>query len=434
MLGIYIEWRGQGVLRTHIVGSRHSAHRWSEEFCFLVLHINLLWYTLQSGTSEKYDTSLMDLYACPLCQVYMETASGLQRHLLAHVRNQCKVCLQLFPTKKNLSAHMRGTHNTCIPDTVYICRFCQRRFSKTTALYLHLKCHTKGEEQVCLKCDFLTATMTSYNQHMHAHALHAQFTCNKCTHTFDRRQQYNAHLKCHQKWDCSMCENKHSHRRDFEQHCRKAHGLKLVDNRTFSCLYCPTSAETFASRYRLRLHLAEKHTEARPYVCRHCKLSFLDKKKLLKHQATETHLFKSGILVRPDESGAPKWLSCEQCGLTFARKEHLDRHSKVHNETKPFQCSMCSFSCKEKANLKNHEKRHTSEREFVCSICGSSFQTKKTLEDHNIYVHSDVRNHLCDTCPAAFKSKKDLLRHRRSVHANMKPHVCKVCNSGMDAV
>ena len=38
--------------------------------------------------------------------------------------------------------------------------------------------------------------------------------------TFDRQHQFQSHMRCHQKWDCSMCSKKHSHRRAFEQHCK----------------------------------------------------------------------------------------------------------------------------------------------------------------------------------------------------------------------
>ena len=38
--------------------------------------------------------------------------------------------------------------------------------------------------------------------------------------TFGRRSQFQFHLRCHQKWDCTICDKKHSHRRAFEQHCK----------------------------------------------------------------------------------------------------------------------------------------------------------------------------------------------------------------------
>lgn len=83
--------------------------------------------------------SSVEVYCCPICQVLMESAIDLQKHLFDHVKNQCRICLQMHATKRELTTHMQTEHDSSMPESVFICRFCQRRFLKITALYLHLK-------------------------------------------------------------------------------------------------------------------------------------------------------------------------------------------------------------------------------------------------------------------------------------------------------
>ena len=99
--------------------------------------------------------------------------------------------------------------------------------------------------------------------------------------------------------------------------------MRLIENKTFPCPHCDAS-EAFSSRYKLRLHIAQTHSQKRyehrerginlvnikiilhlpfksifplfrPHVCDPCNMSFTEESKLKRHEESETHLQKVGL-------------------------------------------------------------------------------------------------------------------------------------------
>ncbi|KAF1968477.1 hypothetical protein BU23DRAFT_362821, partial [Bimuria novae-zelandiae CBS 107.79] len=51
--------------------------------------------------------------------------------------------------------------------------------------------------------------------------------------------------------------------------------------------------------------------------------------------------------------------SCEYCGQSFGRQEHVKRHIKsVHSGEKPHQCQICGKRFSRNDNLTQHLKTH----------------------------------------------------------------------------
>ena len=60
--------------------------------------------------------------------------------------------------------------------------------------------------------------------------------------------------------------------------------------------------------------------------------------------------------------------SCSWCTKSFARKDHLKKHFKVHTGEKPYNCSMCDKSFSNSEQLKIHTRVHTGEKPFNCPV------------------------------------------------------------------
>lgn len=79
---------------------------------------------------------------------------------------------------------------------------------------------------------------------------------------------------------------------------------------------------------------------------------------------------------------------CEVCEKGFTRKQSLNRHVKVHDEsTKVFTCTFCPKSFRTTANLKRHLISHTGEKTQFCPECDASYSDRKCLNNHMERVH-----------------------------------------------
>lgn len=116
------------------------------------------------------------------------------------------------------------------------------------------------------------------------------------------------------------------------------------------------------------------------------------------------------------------------CGKEFNRPDHLEQHSRVHTNVRPYACDKCDKKFKQSSHLKSHMFSHTDERPFVCQVegCSSKFKTAEALGIHKS-THSLVRPFVCETCSMTFKSSRDLYKHEVT-HKERKKFECDVDN------
>lgn len=81
------------------------------------------------------------------------------------------------------------------------------------------------------------------------------------------------------------------------------------------------------------------------------------------------------------------------------------------------KCSQCDYTCKQKRSLLLHIKRHAGEFESQCDICQKRFVTATALKRHS-KTHQEARPFVCtfESCDKSFKVKSALTDHERYVH------------------
>ena len=74
--------------------------------------------------------------------------------------------------------------------------------------------------------------------------------------------------------------------------------------------------------------------------------------------------------------------SCKVCEKSFLNKHHLKDHMMIHTGEKPFSCETCQKSFSRKHTLNEHMRLHTGEKPFSCDGCKKSFAKRGNLKLH----------------------------------------------------
>lgn len=159
------------------------------------------------------------------------------------------------------------------------------------------------------------------------------------------------------------------------------------------------------------------------FTCETCNKVFDKLKNLKRHEKLHSK-------VKP--------FVCE-CGKSYSRSDHLNRHKISHSEnTKPFQCSLCVSRFSNRSHLNRHMKLHLEEKneerskgKYFCSICNISFNHKTKYKKHQSKEHLQLEKTIeCyyPYCCSKFKSEKHLDDHIDEYH-NMLKNFSKVFNT-----
>ena len=174
-------------------------------------------------------------------------------------------------------------------------------------------------------------------------------------------------------------------------------------------------------------HIRESHSDAKPFKCASCDISFklkihLNKHTIIQHTVPLSCNQCNKIVknMKRHENEVHKAKSdeykCNICLTGFKRKSHVKNHMYVH-KSRRCDCNKChkTFSCEQ--YLKKHTITHNAyqEKEIVCKICCKHFQFPTQLLLHEKITHSS-QIYPCTMCAKEFIYRPNLDRHVYSSH------------------
>ncbi|XP_034239279.1 zinc finger and SCAN domain-containing protein 20-like [Thrips palmi] len=251
----------------------------------------------------------------------------------------CHFCDFKSKTKYALSVHVKK-HKENIPKnsskTVYACSECNKTFSQSCGLQLHMKRHRNERDFACPHCEYKAYTKVDLSRHQTIHTGERNKICEFCGKAFAKDSTLRDHVKAiHErktKHECEVCGFVTHRANNLRVHIRMRHHGEYNNH------VCPVCGASVKQKNAFLEHM-RSHTGERPYKCDECSASFACLARLNVHRNAVhgERLFK-----------------CGDCDKSFQTKHHLLRHHAIHTKERPYACPFCSYACNTQGNIAKH--------------------------------------------------------------------------------